>query len=137
MGDMIFIKHDSGTRFTATAKGYTVVTGEGDGDKGEDGMTPGLLFVSSLGMCVGGTLVTYCKNHEIPYEGMEIELVRENTKDGKRLKTANLQVRIPSKLSEKDIKVLNRVAHRCYIHQSIESGIDLDISISEKGDVVD
>jgi uncharacterized OsmC-like protein len=133
MADTIFIKHHDGTRFSATFQDYTVFTGHGDPGTGPDSMTPGMLFASALGMCVGVTLLAYCKNHDIAYEGMEIEMVRENTEDGKRLKKVTLQVKLPAKLSQKDIEVLNRVAHRCYVGQSILNGAELEEVITITG----
>ena len=129
MNDAILIRHHSGTRFTATAQGYTVVVGKGDPEKGgEDGMTPGMLFAASLGLCVGVTLVAYCKNRGLLYEGMTNEMVRENTEDGRRMKTTTLHVRMPSELSDKELEVLHRVAHRCYVGQSITGGMKIEIA---------
>ncbi len=134
MSDKLYVKHDSGTRFTSTAGAYTVVTGKGDPNTGQDGMAPGQLFAAALGMCIGVTLRAYCKNHDIPYEGMSIEVERESTEDGRRLKLIRLRVNIPAHLSDKDLQVLNRVAHRCYVDQSIKNGADIEIDVSISGE---
>ncbi|MFC1935587.1 OsmC family protein [Chloroflexota bacterium] len=134
MSETFHIKHQSGTRFTATNEDYSVVTGKGGSGKGEDGMSPGQLLISVLGMCMGVTMVAYCKNHGIPYEGMEIEMSRENTGDGRRLKAAKVQVKVPAELSDKDLNVLTRVAHRCYIGHTLRNGTDVDIDVSIAGE---
>lgn len=133
MSEKFHIKHDSGTRLIATVGDYQVVTGKGDPNTGEDGMSPGQLFTTSLGACIAVTLLTYCKNHGIPYQGMEVEMEREQTEDGRRLKSAKLLVKLPAKLSEKDLEVLNRVAHRCYVGQSIKNGAEIEINIAISG----
>jgi putative redox protein len=134
MSDKFYVKHEGGTRFTATTGDYTVVTGKGDPDTGQDGMTPGQLFVAALGMCIGVTLRAYCENHDIPYKGMSIEIERENSEDGRRLKLVKTKVDMPARLSDKDLQVLNRVAHRCYVGQSISSGADMEIDVSISGE---
>lgn len=133
MTDTIIVRHDSGSRFTATTEGYTAVAGKGDPDKGgEDGMSPGKLFAAALGMCVGVTLVAYCENHGRPCQGLTIEVVRENSEDGKRAKSVRLNVKVPYELSEKDQRVLTRVADRCYVTQSIVGGMEIDVAISSE-----
>jgi len=135
MSDTFQIKYDSGDRFFTTVNEYTVVTGKGDPDKGgENGMTPGQLFAASIGACIGVTLLAYCKNHDLPYEGMTIEMERENTDDGKRVKGVKINVQMPSQLSDRDRQVLNRVAHRCYVGQSIDHGVEIDVSIASVTD---
>ena len=133
MSDKFYVKHEGGTRFTATVGAYTVVTGKGDPDTGQDGMTPGQLFVAAMGMCVGVTLRAYCETHDMPYEGMSIEVERGNTEDGRRLKLVSMHVTMPAELSEKDLQVLERVAHRCYVGQSIKNGADMEIDVSIYG----
>lgn len=134
MSDKFYVKHEGGTRFTATTGAHTVVSGKGDPNTGQDGMTPGQLFVAALGMCIGVTLRAYCKSHDISYEGMSIEMEREDTEDGRRLKLARIQVNMPTQLSDKDLQVLNRVAHRCYVGQSIKNGADMEIDVSISGE---
>jgi len=134
MSDKFYVKHEGGTRFTATTGAYTVVAGKGDPNTGQDGMRPGQLFVAALGMCIGVTLRAYCENHDIPYEGMSIEMEREDTEDGRRLKLVRIQVNMPTQLSDKDLQVLNRVAHRCYVGQSIKNGAEMEIDVSISGE---
>ena len=131
MGDIITIKHEGGTRFSARARDFEAVTGRGDGDDPErDNMAPGELFAASLGMCIGITLLAYCRNHGVGCEQLSIELERVHAEGGKRLQGAKVKAVLPTELSEKDKEVLHRVAHRCYVHQSIQHGIELDVSIS-------
>ena len=131
MSEKIYIKHDTGTRFTATSRGLTLVSGKGDPeDGGPDGMSPGELFATSLGLCMGVTLLAYCKNHGLSCESITLEMERESTEDGRRLKGLKLKAQLPYELSEKNTQILHRVAHRCYVHQSIANGFDVDISIS-------
>ena len=61
----VLVKHESGFRFSATCRGYTVTTGRGeDGNDKRDGMWPAQLFEASVGMCIGGYVAKFCKDTE-------------------------------------------------------------------------
>jgi len=131
MSDTIDIRHEGGTRFTATSRGLTIVSGKGASEEGgEDGMSPGEVFAASLGMCVGVTLLKYCGSHGMTCRGLTIEMERVSADDGSRMKAVALKVCMPFPLSEKEVQVLHRVAHKCYVHQSIQNGVEMDVSIS-------
>jgi len=73
----VLVKYENGFRFSATCKGYTVTTGRGDdGNQKRDGMWPAQLFEASIGMCIGGYIAKFCKEQDIPYEDITIELSR-------------------------------------------------------------
>jgi putative redox protein len=133
MSERFHIKHDSGTRLITTVGDYQVVTGKGDPNTGEDGMTPGQMFIAAIGMCSALSVLAYCKNHGIPYEGMEMEMERENTEDGRRLNCVRMHFKLPAKLSDKDVEVLHHVSHACYVERSIEGGADLVTVVSFSG----
>ena len=59
-------------------------------------------------------------------------MLRENAEDGKRAKSVKLNVKVPYELSEKDGKVLRRVADRCYVTQSIIGGMKIDVAITSE-----
>lgn len=94
------IKYDGGTRFLATDGEFTVTTGVGR-DSERDSMSPGKLFMASLGMCVGTCVVKFCKRHEIPYEEMEIKLDYMNANSPTRVKKVNVELNLPEEVPEK------------------------------------
>ncbi|NIN12761.1 MAG: hypothetical protein GTN78_12000, partial [Gemmatimonadales bacterium] len=54
----VLVEHESGFRFAATSRGYTITGGKGeDGNEERDGMWPVQLFEAALGMCIGGYVV--------------------------------------------------------------------------------
>jgi uncharacterized OsmC-like protein len=129
----VLVRYDSGTRFTATCGEYTVATGKGDdGDESRDGMWPAQLFAASIGMCIGGYVVSYCQHHGIPYEGMVIELDRETARAPSRTTTLRALIRLPVPVSEKDAKAILQVADRCHITNSIVQGMTVDVSLASE-----
>jgi len=138
----IVVKYESGFRFSVICKGYTVTTGRGeDGHKQRDGMWPAQLFEASIGMCIGGYVAKYCKEHGIPYDDMMIELGRRletsslgTTQSGtKPSRTARIDAKIylGAKLSHEQQEGILEAADKCHITKSIEEGMQIVCSLEE------
>lgn len=132
----VLVKNETGFRFSATCKGYTVTTGRGEDSHNErDGMWPAQLFEASIGMCIGGYVVKFCKKHGIPYEDMTIELSRrievdstDTTKsEDKSSHTTRIDAKIHlgAKLSQQQRDDILEAAENCHITKSIESGMKI------------
>ncbi len=131
----VLVKYENGNRFSATCRDYTVTTGKGEDGKTErDGMWPAQLFSASIGMCIGSYVIDYCKENNIPYEDMAIELsrrVKTMPQDKSLTRTAKMDVniRLSEKLSDEHKKGILEVADRCHITKSIERGMEIECSI--------
>jgi len=129
---MIEVRYEGGTRFSATgaetpAGGpFTVYTGKGDdGDTGKDGMYPAQLFAATLGMCVGGYVLSYCQHHDIPHEDLTIDVDRETARGPSRTTMVTLTVKVAAALEEKDAEAILKVADRCHITNSIRECVEV------------
>ncbi|KPJ65149.1 MAG: hypothetical protein AMJ43_11285 [Coxiella sp. DG_40] len=138
----ILVKYENGFRFSATCKGYTVTTGRGeDGDKERDGMWPAQLFEASIGMCIGGYVAKFCKEHGIPYEDMTIELSRrietspsDTAASGAKTSLTSridTKIRLGAKLSEQQRQGILEAADSCHITKSIEQRMQIVCSVAE------
>jgi len=138
----IVVKYESGFRFSAICKGYTVTTGRGENGHDErDGMWPVQLFEASIGMCIGGYVAKFCKVHGIPYEDMAIELSRRietspvdtNTPEAKLSRTTRIdaKIRLGAKLSQQQRDGILEAAENCHITKSIEEGMQIVCSLEE------
>ena len=97
----VLVKHESGFRFSAVCRGYTVTTGRGeDGNDERDGMWPAQLFEASIGMCIGGYIVKFCKEQGIHYDNMTIELSRRTQAEVSRTTRINAKIHFDAKLSQ-------------------------------------
>lgn len=127
----VLVKYDNGYRFTATCKGYTVITGRGDdGNEVRDGMWPAQLFSASVGMCIGGYVAEYCKKQGIPYNDMTIELSRRNQPEPSRTKRIDAKIRLGAKLSEEQQRGILEAADKCHITESIKEGMQIVCSLA-------
>ena len=138
----VLVKYENGFRFSASCKGYTVTTGRGeDGHTERDGMWPAQLFEASIGMCIGGYVVKYCKEHSIPCEDMTIELGRRietgsadsaaSQADVSRTTRIDAKIRLGTKLSPHQQQGILQAADSCHITKSIEQRMQIVCSLEE------
>ncbi len=127
----VLIEHDGGLRFKATSGEVTVTTGKNEDDPVGDGMSPGALFISALGMCVGTYVARFCARHEIAHEGMRVEVAYRNTTNPDRCEAIDLKIVMPGDVPQKYRKVLQRAADSCYITKSIEHQAAVNVSFEE------
>jgi putative redox protein len=128
----ILVKHDKGKRFIARCGNYTVVTGIAEGDDEEqNGMWPGQLFIAALGACIAGYVTHFCERHDMPYEGMSVELDYENSDSPSRVVAVHARLNLPVPVPEKFRQALLRVAEQCYITQSIEHRMRVNVSLAQ------
>ena len=141
----VLVKYENGFRFSAVCKGHTVTTGRGDdGNEQRDGMWPAQLFEASLGMCIGGYVAKFCKEQDIPYEDMTIELSRRletspsgntTTKaESSRTKRIDARILLGAKLSSEQKQSILEAADNCHITKSIQEGIQIVCSLAEPED---
>jgi uncharacterized OsmC-like protein len=128
----VLVKHESGFRFSATCKGYTVTTGRGeDGNEERDGMWPAQLFEASIGMCIGGYIVKYCEREGIPYDGMTIELSRRTQSEPSRTTRIDAKIFLGVDLSPEQQKGVLEAADQCHITNSIRESMQVVCFLAE------
>jgi uncharacterized OsmC-like protein len=128
----VLVKHESGFRFSAVCRGYTVTTGRGeDGNDKRDGMWPAQLFEASIGMCIGGYVVKFCKEQGIPYNNMTIELSRRTQAEPSRTTRIDAKIHLDVKLSPELKQGILEAADRCHITESIREGMQVVCSLAD------
>lgn len=141
----ILVKYENGYRFTATCKGFTVITGRGnDGNTERDGMWPAQLFSASIGMCIGGYIVEYCEKQGIDCKDMTIELSRRTERyplDASPLglelshtTRIDVKVHLDATFSEQQREKILEAADSCHITKSIREGLQIICSLAETRD---
>jgi len=128
----VLVKHESGFRFSATCRGYTVTTGRGeDGNDERDGMWPAQLFVASVGMCIGGYVAKFCKEQDIPYDNMTIKLSRRTRGRPSRTIRIDVKIHLDAELSEEQKQGILQAADCCHITDSIREGMQIVCSLAD------
>ena len=128
----VLVEYEGGTRFRATADGYTVTSGKGtDGDVSRDSMNPTQLWVGALGMCIAAYVLGYCNNHDLPCDDLTVEIDRETAQAPSRMTRLEAKIRLGAPLSEKQRRAILQVADHCYIHKSMKQGMEVDIAFAD------
>lgn len=136
----VLVKHENGFRFSAVCRGYTVTSGRGeDGNKERDGMWPVQLFEASIGICIGGYVLNFCKENGIAYDDMTVELSRHIETDSSgttasgaktsRTTRIDAKIRLSAKLSQQQSEGIIKAADSCHITKSIKEGMQIVCSL--------
>jgi uncharacterized OsmC-like protein len=94
-------------------------------------LSPYTMMLASLGLCTGVVVHSYAHHHGVPLEMAEITTTyhREEVQDPDAATPYNEwieeAVTFEGDLSEKQLTVLERVAHHCSIRKMLESGIEI------------
>ena len=114
------VTYRGGFRFDVTSGTHTLVTDQPVEDGGSDaGPTPVELFVGSLASCVGYFVGRYCARHQIPCEGLTIDVECSYAEQPHRVGLVELKLNLPANLTPEQRERLLKIAHGCTIHQSL------------------
>ena len=111
----ILIEHDKGTRFVARYHQHQVIIGQANGDDPEDSMSPGRLFLATLGACAGLYAVRFCQRHDIPYQGLTIRVDDQSAESPPRVAAAQISLTFPQPIPDKYRGAVLRAADQCYV----------------------
>ena len=115
------IRCETVDRHVIEARGHRAVTDQPKDGSGTDvGMTPTEMLLGSLGACVSLYAASYCRNHGLPYEGIEVEVISETAEDApSRIGSIRLRLKMPAPVPERLVPGLLSTARRCYIHHTL------------------
>lgn len=91
--------------------------------KGE-AFSPTDLCATSLAACVMTIMGIYAQNNGLDLTGTSIEITKKMGTDPRRIAEIDIEFTMPDReYSDKDKKVLERVAHTCPVHLSLHEEI--------------
>ena len=93
----------------------SIITGKGDGFSLQPTRVP-----RSLAACAMTLMGIYAKNNGIDLTGAEIEITKKMAAEPRRIAEIDVIFNMPANgYSEKEKKILERVAHTCPVHLSL------------------
>jgi ribosomal protein S12 methylthiotransferase accessory factor len=118
--DMI-VDFPGGAKVDIHFNGFTVKTDQPIQGGGEaSAPTPFELFLSSIGTCAGIYVLGFCKQRNLPTEGIRIvEHVNRNPQTG-MVETIDLEIQAPPTFPEKYLPSLIRSAELCAVKKHLE-----------------
>jgi putative redox protein len=118
----MMVDFPGGDRVDAHFGPYTVMTDQ-TGPNGEAGSapTPFSLFLASIATCAGIYVLGFCRQRNLPTEGLRIvQRAHRNPVNG-MVENVDLEIQVPAGFPEKYIPSLIRSAELCAVKKHIET----------------
>jgi putative redox protein len=117
----MLIDFPGGDRVDAHFGPYTVMTDQPSPD-GEPGSapTPFSIFLASIGTCAGIYVLGFCKQRNLPTDGMRIIQRADRNRMTGMIENVELEIQVPSGFPEKYLPSLVRSAELCAVKKHIE-----------------
>jgi putative redox protein len=124
----MIIDFPGGSRVDAHFGPFTVAT---DQPPVASAPSPFEVFLSSIGTCAGIYILGFCKQRNLPTEGIRIvERITHSRVNG-RLENVDLEIQIPPDFPEKYRDSLIRSAELCAVKKTLENPPRFDITTKE------
>jgi putative redox protein len=109
-----------GLAVEAHHKGFVVRTDQPAVDGGEGSApSPFDLFLASLGTCAGYYALRFCRERQLPTEGLSVTLSTERDPARKRLATVRIEIHLPEGFPEKYRAAILRAADQCTVKRHV------------------
>jgi len=111
-----------GVKVDALYRGITIHTDQPVRDGGEGSAPwPFSLFLASLATCAGYYVLVFCKNRNIPLDGVEIVQRMEKNPETKLIGCVTIDIIVPSSFPEKYLAALVRAADQCTVKAHLQN----------------
>jgi putative redox protein len=122
----------SGARVDAHFGPYTVATDQPPTGGGEGSApTPFALFLSSIGTCAGIYVLGFCRQRNLPTDGIRIvERVHSSPLSG-MVEKIDLEIQVPPEFPEKYRPSLIRSAELCAVKKHLETPPQFEVTTKE------
>lgn len=119
----MMIDFPGGDRVDAHFGPYTVMTDQPKNPTGEPGSapTPFSLFLASIATCAGIYVLGFCKQRNLPTEGMHIIQRSHRNRATGMIENVDIEIQVPDGFPEKYLPSLVRSAELCAVKKHIET----------------
>ena len=123
----LVIDFPGGLKVDAQFGPYTVSTDQPQPYGSGSAPTPFALFLSSIGTCAGIYVLNFCRQRNIPTEGVRIIQNMEANPFTGLINKVNLDIRVPPEFPEKYKKAIIRAADQCAVKKHFEQPPQIDV----------
>jgi len=119
-----------GAKLAVTVDGFTIKT-DLPVEKGGENTAPSpyKLFLSSIAACAGIYAVNFCRQRELPTEGLEVVQTWEHNESGSRLEKVHLDVNLPNGFPEKYRNALLKAVELCPVKRALADGPEITVTL--------
>ena len=123
------ISFPGGTRVDAEFGSFTVRTDQPPQGGGEaSAPTPFATFLASIGTCAGIYVLGFCRQRQLPTDGIRIVQRLDVDRTTGMVATISLEIHVPPSFPEKYHAALIRSAEQCAVKQTIQRPPRFDIT---------
>ncbi len=117
----MLIDFPGGVKVDAHFSGFSVPSDQPIQGGGENtAPSPFLLFLASLGTCAGYYVLSFCKQHNLPVEGIRLVQSTETNRATGLMEKVSIEIQVPPTFPEKYHSALIRSADQCKVKKTIE-----------------
>lgn len=117
----LIISFPGGARVDAHVGGHVIETDQPLRDGGQDSApTPFVLFLASIGTCAGIYVLNFCKQREIPTEGIRVVQRLHRNAETRMFEQIDLDIEVPPEFPAKYYDALVRAANQCTVKKHLE-----------------
>lgn len=112
----MMIDFPGGLKVEAHYQGYSVLSDQTEKNGGEDSApSPFVLFLSSIGTCAGFYVLRFCKQHDLPLEGVRVVQHITTNSSTRMVEEIELEIQVPPEFPEKYHAALVKSANLCKV----------------------
>ena len=117
-------------KLKAGCRSHEIVTDQPRDEGGSDaGMTPLELLGASLASCIAYYVVKYCHRHQISASKLKVDLDWTFAENPHRVGVFDVKIRLPQPLSDRDRRVLIKIAQSCTVHNTLSHTPTINMSL--------
>jgi len=115
------ITFPGGARVDASFKGFVVQTDQPVYAGGEGSAPPPFqLFLASIGTCAGIFVLEFCRNRDIPTEGIRMQQIVETDPETRQVARIVIDIILPAGFPERYVAAVKRAADLCAVKRLIQ-----------------
>jgi putative redox protein len=128
----MMIDFPGGARVDAHFRGHTLMTDQPAGGGGDDSAPmPFELFLASIGTCAGIYILGFCRQRDLPTDGIHIiQRYLPNRMTG-TIERIELEIQVPSSFPKQYHAALIRTAELCKVKKTLENPPQFEIVTKE------
>jgi putative redox protein len=122
------IDFPGGSRVAARFGGFTVETDLPTGSGGAGSApTPFETFLASLGTCAGIYVLGFCRQRNIPVEGIRLVQHSRIHPKSQLAESISVEIRLPAGFPEEYVAAVVRAAEQCKVKKHFESPPEIEV----------
>jgi ribosomal protein S12 methylthiotransferase accessory factor len=128
---MMEMSFPGGAAVDAHYRGFTIRSDQPAGAGGEGAHpAPFDLFLASIGTCAGFYAVAFCRQRELPVDGLGVRLETVRDPERKRLSAIRIEIDLPAGFPEKYRTALLRAVDQCAVKRHIVEPPEMTVEIA-------